>query len=82
MDPLPGFLHELVVLDAIAVFVALAAGVVVAPVVVLLQGACWWRRRLRWALVALLTSWMGLWLFWRAEASRNPGAYTVREPSS
>jgi len=57
--------------DAIAVGILFAAGIVVAPIAILLGGACWWRRRLKWATVAMFTSWFGLWLFLRDEARRN-----------
>ena len=57
---------ELVVMiEATAIAVAFAVGMIVAPAVVLVQRACWWKKRVKWAAVCALTSWMGLWFFLR-----------------
>jgi hypothetical protein len=64
------FIHIIIVLDEIALVIAavvFAAGMIVAPILILVRGACWWRHRLKWAAVAMLTSWLGLWLFLRSE---------------
>ena len=65
------FAHLLVTLDVILVGVVFAAGIVIAPAVILVRRACWWRRGQKWAAVAALTSWISLWLFWRDEARSN-----------
>jgi hypothetical protein len=58
----------LVALDVIALTVALAVGVFVAPLIVMAQGAVRWRERLKWTVVSLLTSWFGLCLYWHRRA--------------
>lgn len=84
MDWFAEYLHIVVLLDEIAVGIAVvvfAAGVIIAPTAILVRGACWWRRRLKWAAIAMLTSWLGLWLFWRGEAraGRSPsGRMSIR----
>jgi hypothetical protein len=67
------FVQIVVALGAIAVGVVFIAGALIAPAVIIVQVACWWRRRLKWAAVALVTSWLGLWLFQRGEARRSHG---------
>jgi len=84
MDWVAEYFHTIVLLDEIAVGIAVvvfAAGVIIAPTAILVRGACWWRRRLKWAAIAMLTSWLGLWLFWRGEAraGRSPsGRMSIR----
>lgn len=81
MDALLEFAHTVVNLDAMLIAVVFVAGVVIAPVVILIRGACWWKQRLKWAAVAFLTSWLGLWLFWRKQAPaahESPNRSVVR----
>ena len=59
-----GFAHVLYLADMVA-FAAFVLGMIVAPLVILLHRATHWRIRLRWTAVALCTSWLGLWLYWR-----------------
>lgn len=82
MDKFLEFVRIVVSFDAIAIAVALGVGAVIAPLIILVRGACWWKRRLKWAAVAVLTSWLGLWLFWREQArvSAGPPNSTVIPP--
>lgn len=83
MERLQEFLHTVVLLDALAVGVVFMAGVVVAPIAILVHDGCWWRRRLKWATVALLTSWFGLWLFRRDQSrwdASQAGSSAPRSP--
>ena len=73
MDAILEFIHIVVALDAMAVAIVFVVGMVIAPIIIVARGACWWKRRVKWAAVAVLTSWFGLWLFWRSNdrASRT-----------
>ena len=62
--------HLVVTLDAMVVTIVFVAGALIAPIAILVRSTCFWRRRLKWAAVAAVTSWFGLWLFWRDEARR------------
>lgn len=64
--------HTMILFDAVAFVVVFAVGVLVAPVIVLMDGAFWWKRRLRWTAVAFFGSWFGLWMYWRM----RPGSAT------
>jgi len=59
------FVHITIFLDAVAFAIVFALGMLVAPVVILVDGAFWWKRRLKWMAVALVGSWLGLWMYWR-----------------
>lgn len=80
MDVIGEFVH-LLTRDAVVVTIAaiFGAGVLIAPIVILVRGAGWWKRRLKWAAVAMLTSWFGLWLFWR-DRPRASGSSTSDGP--
>jgi hypothetical protein len=64
MDQFGEFVNVIVTLDLIAVGIAglvFLAGTVIAPVAILVRGAGLWRHRVKWAVVAMFTSWLGLW---------------------
>lgn len=61
------WLHDV----ALAQAIVFAVGAVVAPIIILVHGAFWWRHRLKWAAIATLTSWIGLWLFLRDDPRAN-----------
>ena len=86
MDWVAEYVHIIVLLDEIAVaivVVVFAAEMIIAPVAILVRGACWWRRRLKWAAVATIASWLGLWLFWRGEerAGRSTSGFVSIRPT-
>ena len=74
MDAFLEVVHSVVTLNAILIALVIVAGVVIEPLVILIRGACWWKRRLKWAAVAFLTSWLGLWLFWREQSRAGGGS--------
>ena len=49
---------------------ALAVGIVVAPVLVILHAGVEWKRRAKWIAVCMMTSWIGFW-FWRRDIRRE-----------
>jgi len=81
MEAMSEFVHTLVALDASTIAIVFAAGMVVAPLIILMQSAIQWKRRLKWTAVSLLTSWFGLWLYWRSEP-RAGAASQNRAPSA
>jgi hypothetical protein len=75
-----GFAHVLYLVDMVAL-VAFVLGMVVAPLVILMHRVTHWKIRLRWTAVALCTSWLGLWMYWRRHgrpAATDPASSTVR----
>jgi hypothetical protein len=65
MESVIAFVEALVVFDALAIVAALAIGVVVAPVLVIVHAGCEWKRRMKWIATCALTSWIGFWFYRR-----------------
>ena len=74
--------RTMILFDAVAFVVVFAVGVLVAPIIVLMDGAFWWKRRLKWTAVALFGSWFGLWMYWRTRpgSAAAPPARTTFHP--
>jgi len=60
------FVDIMILIDAVAFAVAFAIGMLVAPILVLMDRAVWWKHRLKWTAVALFGSWIGLWMYRRS----------------
>jgi uncharacterized membrane protein YozB (DUF420 family) len=71
VEALSEFVRTLVVLDVIAIAIVFAIGMVVAPLIMLMQSASRWNQRLKRTAVSLVTSWFGLWLYWHRPASEG-----------
>lgn len=72
MERVLAFVEAFVMFDALAILVALAIGIVVAPALVIVHAGSEWKRKRKWIAVCGLTSWIGFWFYRRSSRDEVP----------